>query len=668
MMTLFSANMKQEVAFVLEEASWPAFLLDNGGVILRANSLARNLAAGASDLGAILVAGAGEQVQGLLCQGEGKSQQGLKLQVKCPSGQSLEFASFISPVVRGSQTYYLLQLFGRMDESVWRSDDSTQPIGNKRPVTGDDRRSLPGKPVLGGNLPFWLDAAEWPAFLVGADGQIQRANANALLTLGSEISELTQFLSLLCGPMMAGNDPRLGPKSIGPVVCSFAAAGGGKEDFQAYLSPVAEGDSGDYLLQLFKGGGPPAPTNAAPTEPPLASPSPDSAPEQGLKGSTPGDTANSASADAQSQKLECALQLARSVVLDFNNALTSILGHASLVLGQIPSNNPWRNSLLDIEKAAERAAEIVQDLDNFSRQDKEPQTQTGGSINEVLERALTAHKSTASPSIEWTTAFEKRIYAASFDEAKLQHAFVKIIENAVEASGGKGRIKAATRNVDCISPFQDGTIQVPAGHHVCVEITDHGVGIPAEVLPRVFEPFFTTKQDTKHRGLGLAWVYGIVTNHGGRVAVISQKGMGTSVRVYLPASKKVVKEATFGQGEDLRGDQTILIVDDEELVLTMAETILQEFGYKVLKATSATKAVGLFSQSAQPVDLVITDLVMPGMGGRELIEKLRGMAPSTRIICTSGYLRNPKPDEDIEYLKKPFTSQDLLRKVKQSLQ
>jgi CheY-like chemotaxis protein len=203
------------------------------------------------------------------------------------------------------------------------------------------------------------------------------------------------------------------------------------------------------------------------------------------------------------------------------------------------------------------------------------------------------------------------------------------------------------------------------GAYVCVEIADNGDGIEPDVLPRIFEPFFTTKKGI-HRGLGLALVYGIVSNHGGGVAVSSQPGAGTSARVYLPAEKHFVLDST-GVDDDLQGTETILVVDDESLMLTMAETILTEYGYKVLTANSGQKALAILSRDDAKVDLVVTDLVMPGMGGRELVERIQQLAPKVRILCTSGYVMPADKQTGTVYLQKPFTSAELLIKVKQAL-
>jgi len=183
----------------------------------------------------------------------------------------------------------------------------------------------------------------------------------------------------------------------------------------------------------------------------------------------------------------------------------------------------------------------------------------------------------------------------------------------------------------------------------------------------VFEPFFSTKNSPEHRGLGLAWVYGIVTNHDGKVSVSSLPGQGTTVRIFLPAQKKIVKDPG-ARIEDLRGGETILMVDNDEMVLSLAETILSTAGYKVWVAGSGHRALDLFSQAPSRIDLIITDLVMPGMSGREFIDHIRRLSPTMPILSISGYVRpsSDEPDDEF-YLRKPYTAQELLRKVKRVL-
>jgi two-component system, cell cycle sensor histidine kinase and response regulator CckA len=370
---------------------------------------------------------------------------------------------------------------------------------------------------------------------------------------------------------------------------------------------------------------------------------------------------------ALKQKLDCALQLARTVALDFNNVLTSILGHTSLVLSKMEPTHPWRASLIEVEKSATKAAEIANDLGTFSRQEKEARTQAAGNLNVLLQHSVESFQQNAGQTpAEWTLQLDRKLFAAKFDEAKMQQAFMKILENAVQALGDRGRITIQTRNIELAQPTQDRNVHLAAGAYVCVEISDNGCGIAPDVLPRVFEPFFTTKRGGNHRGLGLAWVYGIVTNHGGGVAISSQPGVGASVRVYLPAEKRVVRDHGLAS-DDLNGNQTVLIVDDEDLLLTMGQTILCSYGYRVLTANGGQKALEILAQSDPPVDLVITDLVMPAMSGRELVEHIRRTSPETRILCTSGYVWPAGQENGGTYLQKPYTSQELLLKIKEAL-
>ena len=444
-------------------------------------------------------------------------------------------------------------------------------------------------------------------------------------------------------------------------------AGGAKAPFAARGTKVVRDGHPYVILQLFSAeedGQPPAAAangkDPFPAEvPPAAAPKPAVAPPSGA----PAPAAESSL--AQKQKLDCALQLARSVALDFNNALTSILGHASLLLSKAEPDHPWRNSLNEIEKSAAKAAETADDLAAFSRQEKDVRSQVAGNLNTLLERTVEAFQASLQKPVKIACQFERKLFTASFDEAKMQQALVKILENAAEAIPGEGNIQVQTRNIELSEPTQDCAAKLTPGNYVCVEITDTGAGIAPDVMPRIFEPFFSTK-GSRHRGLGLAWVYGIVTNHGGAVAVSSRPGKGATARMYLPATRKIVRAAPAAPG-DLSGTQTILFVDDEDLLLTMGQMILSSYGYTVLTASSGQKALEIFTQSNKKIDLVITDLVMPNMSGRELSDQILRVSPKTLILWSSGYSRSSTPEEQERYLQKPFTSQDLLRKVKQVL-
>jgi len=456
---------------------------------------------------------------------------------------------------------------------------------------------------------------------------------------------------------------RLNRSSAPVTALKFRVKGGGTGQFNVFVCPVLREGHKTFLFQLLPPVGMPPETQS-----PTATTAAQEATAGGAAGGlgTPASVAPTLDAAAvQKQKLDCAMQMIRTVALDFNNALTTILGHTSLVLSRMEPGNPWRASLVEVEKSAEKAAEIAQDLADFSRQEKDARAHAPGNLNSVVRHAVELFQKPGSAHILWTMQLEKRLFTVTFEEAKMQQAFVKVLENSVDAVGPEGRITVRTLNHTFTEPVISSTVQLAAGHYVCLEIADNGSGVSPDMLPRIFEPFFTTK-DSPHRGLGLAWVYGIVTNHGGVVSVSSPPGQGTTVRIYLPAQEKIVKDQAT-KVEDLRGTQTVLFVDDEEMLLNLGRTVLSAFGYKVITANSGARALELFAQGPGQFDLVVTDLVMPGMSGRELIDQLRRLVPTLPILSTSGYLRSAGDGEDENYLRKPFTSQDLLRRVKQVL-
>jgi len=515
------------------------------------------------------------------------------------------------------------------------------------------------------DLSFALEQANWPAFLVDDSGVIRKANAAAVGMLGTVMEGEPALSAAIWSP---DNDftveeflARLKRSSAPMTPLRLRVKGGATSRFNAFVCPVTREGEKTFLIQLLPETGVPGDASLAVAAAPGQVVEPAPAPSE--PAAPPSPTLDAAA--VQKQKLDCAMQMIRTVALDFNNALTTILGHTSLVLSRMEPGNPWRSSLVEVEKSAEKAAEIAQDLADFSRQEKDARTHAPGNLNSLVRHAVELFQKPGSAHILWTMQLEKRLFTVTFEEAKMQQAFVKVLENAVEAVGREGRITVRTLNHSFTEPVISPSVQLAAGHYVCVEIADNGRGIPPDVLPRIFEPFFTTKE-SPHRGLGLAWVYGIVTNHGGVVSVSSPPAQGATVRLYLPAQEKIVKDQAT-KVEDLRGTQTVLFVDDEEMLLNLGRTVLSAFGYKVITANSGARALELFAQGPSQFDLVVTDLVMPGMSGRELIDHLRRITPTVPVLSTSGYLRSAGDAEDENYLRKPFTSQNLLRRVKQVL-
>jgi len=489
---------------------------------------------------------------------------------------------------------------------------------------------------------FQLETAPWPAFLVAPTGVLEDVNLAAQIFFGERL-ESREFTAIGEAETSSDSFLSLCEQLTSPLVpLKFRGSDGNVMTFLTSISSLTISSQKYYLFQLFAKSGKLSPLDGKGTSIEIN--------------------------PAQKQKLDCAMQLTRTVALDFNNALTTILGHASYVLGQMEPSHKWRFSLAEIERASSKASEIANDLAVFSLEDKDKRVHVEGNLNVLMRQAIQLFQTEDRKDLVWCQKFEKQMFTAHFDEAKLQQAFVKILENAIEAIGTKaqlnGQICVQTRNVDVADRMQDGAVALTRGAYVCVEISDDGCGIESSALSRIFEPFFTTKQN--RRGLGLAWVYGIVTNHGGGVAVTSQPGQGTSVRVYLPAVKKIVEEKHF-MDENLSGEGTILFVDDEDMLVALGQMLLTSAGYKVLTAGSAEKALEVLERTREPIHLMITDMVMPKMNGRELIERVKQSYPQTRIICSTACVRTATTVQHYNFLSKPFTAQELFRLVKTAL-
>jgi two-component system cell cycle sensor histidine kinase/response regulator CckA len=483
-----------------------------------------------------------------------------------------------------------------------------------------------------------LEQLAWPALLVDMHGSIHQANAAAKKLFEPALNQPNVSLTSLWSSENQGTatDFLAGwrQSQAAFVTLKFQVASGATTPFTTAICPAGGQEKPQLVIQLLPGV-PAAVGGAAPGEP-----------------------------AALKQKLDCMLQLAQTVSLDFNNALTGVLAHTSLLLGKTEQDHPWRFSLMEVEKSAVRAAEIAAELANFSRQEKKSRRVPMGNLNAVVTRCVGFLRKAHGARFAWNLMLERYLFEARFDDAKVEQAVAKILDNALESFGraDTGPIIVQTRNVQLTEATQDRNVRLVAGTYICAEIADGGAGIETEVMPRIFEPFFTTKP-APHRGLGLALVYGIMSNHGGGVAISSQPGKGTSVRLYLPAETTHIREVLTST-DSLTGSGTVLVVDDENLLLTMAETILSNFGYTVLTAPSGAAALRFLSDPNQKIDLVITDMVMPGMGGRELMDRIRQMGLPVPILCTSGYVLSEEARSVTGYLPKPFTSSELLAKVK----
>jgi PAS domain S-box-containing protein len=375
---------------------------------------------------------------------------------------------------------------------------------------------------------------------------------------------------------------------------------------------------------------------------------------------------------AHAQKMEAVGRLAGGVAHDFNNMLAVILGRAELALRRTPPEGPLRRDLEEILQAAERSSVLTRQLLAFARrQTVSPQVLN---LNGAVEGLLQMLRRLIGEDVELAWQPGDGAGQVRLDPSQLDQLLANLVVNARDAIAGTGRITLETRRVVLREPRRARGESVAPGRYALLRVVDDGCGMDEETLSHLFEPFFTTKEPGRGTGLGLATVYGIVRQNGGFVEVHSQPGRGTRFDVYLPWAPDGSASATGtagGAGEG-RGWETVLLVEDEEAILALGREILEELGYTVLAA--ATPAEALRTAEAYPgeIHLLITDVVMPGMNGRELAERLGAARAGLRCLYISGYTANVVAhrgilDEGVCLLQKPFTVRELSAKVRQAL-
>jgi two-component system, cell cycle sensor histidine kinase and response regulator CckA len=372
----------------------------------------------------------------------------------------------------------------------------------------------------------------------------------------------------------------------------------------------------------------------------------------------------------QAQRLEALGLLAGGIAHDFNNLITAMGGYAELVLADLDSGDRRRDDLLEVRKAAERAAALTRRLLTFSRTQSiqlKPVDVNGvvNGLEILLRRTIGEH-------IELTFSLEPRLQAVQVDPDQLEQVVLNIALNARDAMPDGGELRFTTALVDVDAAWARQHPPMTPGRYVRLGIADTGIGMPPEVQARIFEPLFTTKPAGQGTGFGLATVYAIIKQSGGFIWVSSAVGRGTVFEIYLPALEtraeealEVARTASPGSGE------TILVVEDDGAVRRLSRDVLTHAGYMVLDARDGDEALTLTRASPTTVDLVITDVVMPGLTGRELAERLRAAFPRIRVLYTSGYTKTATMTAGIDasapFLPKPFLPTDLLTKVRDVL-
>ena len=374
---------------------------------------------------------------------------------------------------------------------------------------------------------------------------------------------------------------------------------------------------------------------------------------------------------AQAQKMQAVGQLAGGVAHDFNNLLTVIIGNCEFLLMRHPAGDPSFKEINEVHQNALRAAALVGQLLAFSRkQTMQPKTLALGDVIGELAQML---RRLLGEGINLAVEKDSELWPVHADEAQLSNAIINLVVNARDAMPGGGTVTIRTSNQSLANASALGTAIMPAGDYVMIEVTDTGTGMSKEIQSKIFDPFFTTKPVGQGTGLGLATVYGIVKQSGGFITVDSEVGHGAAFKIYLPRQRvdasapvEVIQPAP---ARDVTGQDTILLVEDEEAVRSFASRALRMRGYKVLEASGGEEALEIVKSGADEIHLLITDVVMPNMDGPTLVRHVKELKPDLAVIFMSGYAeeafrRNDQNSEHIHFLPKPFGLKQLAAKVK----
>ena len=374
----------------------------------------------------------------------------------------------------------------------------------------------------------------------------------------------------------------------------------------------------------------------------------------------------------QSQKMEAVGRLAGGIAHDFNNLLTAISGYGSLLRNRFDGNDPCRAHVEEILKSANLAASLTRQLLAFSRrQVLQPRVLD---LNEVLGGMETLLRRLIGEHLELTTVTDDALGRVLADQSQIEQVIMNLAVNARDAMPKGGKLLLQTRNVNLDETYTHRHGRIRAGPHVLLTVTDTGTGMDEEIQSHLFEPFFTTKEIGKGTGLGLATVYGIVKQSDGDIWVYSEPGHGSTFKIYLPRVEEALEQPsrTSPRAEPRKGSETVLLVEDSEFVRRLLRELLGQCGYKVLEASQGHEALRLSNEYEGRIDLLLTDMVMPRMSGRELAAQLAPQRPTMKVLYMSGYTeeaitRHGVLDPGTAFLEKPFTPETLARKLRQIL-
>jgi nitrogen-specific signal transduction histidine kinase len=374
----------------------------------------------------------------------------------------------------------------------------------------------------------------------------------------------------------------------------------------------------------------------------------------------------------QSQKMEAIGKLAGGVAHDFNNLLTVINGYSDILLADLASNLPEYEDLQQIKRAGLRAASLTNQLLAFSR--KQVLKLEILNVNDLLNNLEQMLERLIGEDIELITCREKDLAEIKADRGQIEQIIVNLAVNGRDAMPRGGELLIRTQNTFLDEEFIRQNCRIKPGPYVLISISDTGMGMNRQILDHIFEPFFTTKDVGKGTGLGLSTVYGIVKQSGGDVCVQSEPGIGTIFDIYLPAiARTVIADRQSPEcAQSFVGTETILLVEDEKSVLSLVQKTLERRGYHLITATDGVEALDAIKKYKKNIHLLLSDVVMPNMSGKELAEKIGPFHPETIVCFMSGYtddaiIRHGVLDAKVHFIQKPFSPESLSKRVREIL-